>query len=196
MKRKAFYLVFDGLADWEAAHALPEIRKSGKFEVETVGLTGEAITTMGGVRVLPDKTLDQINPDEAAILILPGGDAWEEKPNEKVISLLRELNEKKVPIAAICGATLEVARAGLTRDTRHTSNALDYLKGFVTDYDDEAFYVNELVVTDKNLITASGLGSVEFAREIIRRLEIYNETDTKIWFDMFKHGIYAAEGDQ
>jgi hypothetical protein len=29
----------------------------------------------------------------------------------------------------------------------------------------------------------------EFAREIIKRLEIYDEADTKVWFEMFKHGI-------
>ena len=195
MKRTAYYLVFDGLADWEAAHALAEIKRSGKFEVTTIGLSEQPVTTMGGVRILPDITLEAFNADEAAIFIMPGGDAWEERSNEKVIALLRELKAKNILIAAICGATLEIARAGLTKDTRHTSNALGYLKGIVADYADEAFYVDELVVADGNLITASGLGSVEFAREIIRKLEVYDEADTKTWFEMFKHGIYAAQAD-
>ena len=41
MKRKAFVLVFDGLADWEPAHALCEINKSGKFAVVTVGFSDD-----------------------------------------------------------------------------------------------------------------------------------------------------------
>lgn len=192
MKRKAYYLVFDGLADWEAAHALCEIKRSGKFEVVTVGFSEQPVTTMGGVRILPDAALDAVATDEAAVFIMPGGDMWEEQSSEKLIALLHELNSKAVAVAAICGATLEIARAGLTKNLRHTSNAKDYIKTIVDGYGDEDFYVEEPAVADGNLITASGLGSVEFAREIIRRLGIYDEADTKLWFDMFKHGIYAG----
>lgn len=190
MKRKAYILVFDGLADWEAAHASCEINKSDKFDMVTVGFTNEPITTMGGLRVLPDVTLDAITADEAAIFILPGGDMWEEKSDEKLIVLLHKLRAASVPIAAICGATLEIARAKLTKRLRHTSNSPDYLKTMIADYQDENFYVDELAVTDNNVITASGLGSVEFAREIIKQLDIHDEADTKVWFEMFKHGIF------
>ncbi len=190
MKRKAYILIFDGLADWEAAHALCEINKSDKFDVVTVGFSDEPVTTMGGFRVLPDATLDAVVADGAAIFMLPGGDMWEEKSDEKLIALLHKLNAESVPIAAICGATLEVARAKLTRSLRHTSNSQDYLKTMVADYGNEDFYVDELAVTDNNVITASGLGSVEFAREIIKQLEIYDEADTKVWFEMFKHGVF------
>ena len=189
MKRKAYILVFDGLADWEAAHALCEINKSDKFDVVTVGFSNESVTTMGGFRILPNVRLDAVNADEAAIFILPGGDVWEEKSDENLIALLHKLRAVSVPIAAICGATLEIARAKLTGSIRHTSNSQDYLKTMVADYIDEDFYVDELAVTDNNLITASGLGSVEFAQEIIKQLEIYDEADTKVWFEMFKYGI-------
>ncbi|MBO0861677.1 MAG: hypothetical protein J2P21_24955 [Chloracidobacterium sp.] len=66
------------------------------------------------------------------------------------------------------------------------------MKAIVADYNDEGFYVDELAVTDRNIITASGLGRVEFAREVIRRLDIYSEADTQIWFAMFKHGVYPS----
>jgi putative intracellular protease/amidase len=190
MKRKAYILVFDGLADWEPAHALCEINKSGKFDVVAVGLADKPVTTMGGLHVLPDITLDAVNPAEAAIFILPGGDQWERKSDEKIANVLRQLHAAEVPIAAICGATLEIARAGLTHNVRHTSNAKDYLKAMVTDYTDENFYVDELAVTDNKIITASGLGSVEFGKEIIKQLDIYSEADTKAWYEMFKHGMF------
>jgi putative intracellular protease/amidase len=192
MKLKACVLVFDGLADWEPAHALCEIRKSGKYDVVAVGFSGNPVTTMGGLRVLPDITLDALNPAEVAIFILPGGDMWEQNSNKEIIGVLRQFHLAEVPIAAICGATLEVARAKLTHNVRHTSNAKDYLKEMVGDYSDEDFYVDELAVSDNNIITASGLGSVEFGREIIKQLNIYSEADTKVWFEMFKHGVYPA----
>ncbi|HVF26635.1 MAG TPA: DJ-1/PfpI family protein, partial [Pyrinomonadaceae bacterium] len=175
--------------------ALCEIRRSGKYDVVAVGFSDDPVTTMGGLRVLPDITLDAVNPAEAAIFILPGGDMWEQKSSEEVIGVLRQLHSAEVPIAAICGATLEVARAKLTRNVRHTSNAKDYLKEFVGDYGDEEFYVDELAVSDNNIITASGLGGVEFGREIIRRLNIYSEADTKVWFEMFKHGVYPSPSE-
>jgi hypothetical protein len=36
------------------------------------------------------------------------------------------------------------------------------------------------------------LGSVEFGREIIKQLNLYSEAETKVWFEMFKHGVYPA----
>ena len=192
MKPKAYFLVFDGLADWELAHALCEINKSGKFEVVSVGLSCEPVKTMGGVKLIPDITLDAATPAGACIFMLPGGDMWERESHENLKTFLRRLHAERVPIGAICGATLEIARAGLTKNIRHTSNSKDYLKAMAPDYSDENFYVNELAVTDRNIITASGLGCVEFAREVIKQLNLYNEADTRTWFEMFKHGVYPV----
>ena len=106
--------------------------------------------------------------------------------------MLRRLHQETVPIAAICGATLEIARAGLTQGIRHTSNSREYLQAMVPGYKDSDCYVETLAVTDKNIVTASGLGSVDFAREVIRELKLYSEADTQIWFEMFKHGVIPA----
>jgi putative intracellular protease/amidase len=192
MKPKAYSLVFDGLADWELAHALCEINKSGKFEVVSVGFSDKPVTTMGGLVVSPNITLDEVTPADAAIFMMPGGDMWEGESHENLKTLLRRLHAERVPIGAICGATLEIARAGLTRNVRHTSNSKDYLKTMVADYSDENFYVDDLAVTDQNIITASGLGCVEFAREVIKQLNIYTDADARTWFEMFKHGVYPA----
>ncbi len=189
--KKAYMLVFDGLADWEPAHALCEIRKSGKYEVVTVGFSDKPVTTMGGLHILPDITLAAVNPAEAAIFILPGGDMWAQNSYQELIHLLHQLHTADVPIAAICGATLEIARAGLTHHVRHTSNTKDWLKAMVTAYKDEVFYVDEFAVTDHKIITANGLGAVEFGREIIKQLNIYNAADAEAWFEMFKHGVYT-----
>ncbi len=191
-KLKAYVFVFDGLADWEPALALCELRKSGRLEVLAAGHSRESVVTMAGLKVLPDATLDEIDPQETAIFILPGGDRWEDGPDQKVDELLQRLHAQKILIGALCAATLEIARAGLTAGVRHTSNSKKYLKKMVPAYQDEDHYVDELAVTDDKIITASGLGSVEFAREVIRELGIYNEADTRMWFDMFKKGLIPA----
>jgi putative intracellular protease/amidase len=188
MKPKACLLVFDGLADWEPAHALCEINKSKRFDVTTVGFSESSVTTMGGLALTPDITFRDVEVERTAIFILPGGDMWQEKSRPDLISLLHRLHAQNVPIAAICGATLEIARAGLTRRTHHTSNSIKYLKAMVPNYEDEDFYVTDLAVTDKNLITASGLGSLEFGRDVIKKLGILNDADTEMWFRMYKSG--------
>ena len=192
MKSAAYLLIFDGLADWEPAHALCEINKSGKFDVITVGFSRTPISTMAGLKLTPDVTIDDLNPATASIFILPGGDMWEKKTNETLKALLRRLHKESIPIAAICGATLEIARAGLIHGVRHTSNAREYLQAMVPDYKDSDWYVDQLAVADKGIITASGLGSVEFAREVIMQLHLYSEADTQVWFEMFKHGVIPA----
>jgi putative intracellular protease/amidase len=192
LKTTVHLFVFDGLADWEPAHALCELRRSGKFDVLTVGLTRQMTTTMAGLKVVPDLVLDEVKPEGSGLLVLPGGDMWQEQSQPEVESLLRRFHEREVPIAAICGATLEIARAGLTRGIRHTSNALSYLKSMVPDYRDEAFYVDELAISDQAIVTASGLGSVEFAREIFRLLKLYDDADLHTWYDMFKNGLLPA----
>jgi putative intracellular protease/amidase len=192
MKPKTYVFVFDGLADWEPALALCEIRKSGKYEVLTAGHSRKTVVTMGGLRVEADTCIDEVEPQDTAIFLLPGGERWEKGPDLKVEEFLRRMHAEKVLLGAICGATLEIARAGLTRGVRHTSNAKSYLKDMVPEYKDEKLYVEELAVTDQRIITASGLGSVEFAREVIRELKIYSDADTQMWFEMFKSGVIPA----
>ena len=128
-------LVFDGLADWETGHALAELRRSGGLAVVAVGFTAEAVTTMGGLRIRPDLALSAVVPGDVRLFLLPGGDMWEgEYPSAALEALLRTLTEKGIPIAAICGATLALARAGLLDERRHTSNAPEYVAEHAANY--------------------------------------------------------------
>ena len=192
MKKKVYLLVFEGLADWEPALAMCEINRSGLFEVVSVGFNRKTIRSMGGLWISPQVSLDEVRPAETAMLVLPGGEMWEKDGNPELEDFLRDLFKKDIPLAAACGGTLEFARAGLLETAYHTSNSLEYLKGFVPDYHGEPFYREQLAARDKNLITASGLGCVEFAREIILQLGIYSLEDTKEWFEMFKKGVYPG----
>ena len=182
-------LVFDGLADWEAGHALAELRRSGGLEVVAVGFNIDAVTTMGGLHVLPDVALSAVVPSDVRIFLLPGGDSWEGTyPRANLEAMLRTLMEKGIPVAAICGATLALARAGLLDDRRHTSNAPEYLAQHAPNYKGSDFYLPQLATRDRGVITASGLGSVEFAREIFEELDVLSPGDRSLWFEMFKHG--------
>lgn len=190
MPEKAVYLlVVNGFADWEPAHAVAELRRYGRYQVETVGLTSSVVSSMGGIRVLPSTTVANVKPADVAIFILPGGDRWEDSPVEPELEhLLRGLDSSAVPIAAICGATIAIARLGLLRGRRHTSNGLEYLRSHVPGYDDAASYVDLPAVRDRGLITASGLGDVEFAREVFEELSVLSVEDRAAWATIFRSG--------
>jgi putative intracellular protease/amidase len=188
MPEKAVYLlVVDGFADWEPAHAVAELRRQGQYRVETVGLTSVPVRSMGGIRVLPSTIVTDVDPADVAAFILPGGDRWENSPVEPEIEqLLNRLDAQRVPIAAICGATVAIARLGLLRGRRHTSNGLEYLRSNVPGYSEAANYVDIPAVRDRGLITASGLGDVEFARELFEELNVLTANDRAAWATIFR----------
>jgi putative intracellular protease/amidase len=190
MPEKAIYLlVVDGFADWEPAHAVAELRRHGKYRVESVGLTSSPVSSMGGIRVLPSTIVTKVEPSDVAVFILPGGDRWEASPLEPELEqLLRRLDSCAVPIAAICGATVAIARLGLLRERHHTSNGLKYLRSHVPGYAEAASYVDVPAVRDRGLITASGLGDVEFARELFEELNVLSVEDRSAWAAIFRSG--------
>ena len=188
MPDKAVYLlVVDGFADWEPAHAVAELRRHGGYRVEVVGLTRDPVVSMGGLQVMPSRTVTEIEPNDVAIFILPGGDRWETMPMEvELESALKRLDARKVPIAAICAATVAIARVGLLHGRQHTSNGLKYLQSHVPGYNEAENYVEAPAVRDRGLITASGLADVEFARELFEELDVFSPSDRALWTDMFR----------
>lgn len=195
VSRKAVCLyALPGFADWEPAHALAELRRSADYPVTVVGLTQEPVESMGGLRVQPDLTLADVDPDAVALFILPGGERWEAAPPEpEVMALLTTLDDASVPVAAICGATVGVTHAGLLRGRRHTSNGLEYLRGMVPAYDEARNYIDEPAVRDRGLITASGLADVEFAAEIFAELGVMTAEDRALWVRYFRGGRFPAD---
>jgi putative intracellular protease/amidase len=184
-------VVFDGFADWEPAYALAELRRSGGLDVVTLGFTDAPVRSMGGLRVVPDRAIAGLDIAAVRLLVLPGGDMWEGVyPRADLDTLLTEVQARRVPVAAICGATLALARAGLLNDRAHTSNERAYLTNLVPEYTGDGRYVDELAVRDRGVITASGLGPTEFAREIFEELEVFTAEERPVWYHLFKHGRF------
>jgi len=187
--KAVYFLAGPGFADWEAAHALAELRRHGQYRVQVVGLTRDSVQSMGGLTVQPTAALAELDPDDVAVFILPGGDRWEQQPVEpELVEALKTLEARAVPIAAICAATTAVARAGLLGGRRHTSNGLEYLKQHVPEYAGSAMYVDAPAVRDRGLITASGLADVEFAEEIMAELGVLSDSDRSYWTSLFRGG--------
>lgn len=182
--------VFNTLADWEIGFTVAGINNPssqkypGRYRIQTVAINAEPVTTIGGVTILPDITLEELN--SSAMLILPGGEAWDAGENTEILEPAKEFLAAGIPIAAICGATAGLARAGILDDKPHTSNAAEYLQA--TNYQGAAIYQNQPVVTAGNVITANSTAPLEFAYHIFKKLELYDEPILEAWYGLFKTG--------
>jgi putative intracellular protease/amidase len=184
--------VFDTLSDWEPGFAIAGInnpqfqRRPGEYRVRTVSVSGKAVTTVGGLRIQPDDALEALDPRDSAMLILPGGARWDEGGNIEAIEHARAHLSAGVPVAAICGATAGLARGGLLDDRKHTSNAREYLAQ--TGYAGGRLYRDERVVRDGDLITASAMAPLDFARAIFECLQLYTPEVLDAWYKLFATG--------
>lgn len=194
-QKKVYIYVQDTWSDWEAGYVLPELN-SGRFfknkgehiPVKTVGLTKDPITTMGGVSIIPDLTLKAVTVESSAMLILVGGDTWQDPKHQPVVAKVKELLDANANAAAICGATSALAEAGLFDNRHHTSNGIEYLKMVALHYQGGAYYKDDRAVSDGNLITASSAGALQFARYILQRLEVFSEEALEAWYSYFDTG--------
>ncbi|MER7620656.1 DJ-1/PfpI family protein [Streptomyces sp. NPDC126503] len=182
--------VYDTLADWETGHATAWLARAG-HTVRTVGpVAGEPVTTLAGIRIIPDLALADLRPEDSALLILPGADTYDAGDGlAPFTAKARAFLEAGVPVAAICGATAGLAREGLLDGRRHTSAARSYLAA--TGYKGGEYYVDADAVRDGNLITAGPTEPVAFAREIFARLGAY-EGQRDAWYRLFHHSDPAA----
>ncbi|MFC6013472.1 DJ-1/PfpI family protein [Nocardia lasii] len=188
-KKTVHVAVYDTLADWEVGAATAHIanpsfqREPGTFEVVTVGLTTDPITTIGRMRITPDLAIADLEPADSVMLILPGAELWEGDDLNAFAHKARQFVEAGVPVAGVCGATFGLAKEGLLDDRAHTSNAAEYL--VYSGYSGAEHYVDEAAVTDREVITADAMSPFEFAREVLARLDVYEPHILEAWYKVF-----------
>ena len=188
----AIYLyLLDTMADWEVGYILAELN-SGRFfdkskpaaSLVKIANTKDAIATMGGIAISPDVALADVNFSPEDILILPGSDTWGADCNQAILSLAPKLLKHGVTIAAICGATIALANQGMLDARKHTSNDKDFLQMICQSYVGAEYYVEEPAVTDRNLITASGLAPLEFAYEVFKKVDAFKPETIESWYKL------------
>ncbi len=196
MMKTVHMAVYDTLADWEVGAATAHInkpswhREPGTWQVRTVGRTEEPVVTLGGMRIVPDVVLADLTPADSAMLILPGAETWEGPQLDPFAHKAREFVDAGVPVAAICGATFGLAKAGLLDTRAHTSNVAEYLR--YSGYSGADHYVDEPAVTDGDVITAGASAPFEFAREVLGRLGVYEPHVLDGWYRLFAHSDPAG----
>ncbi|WP_284646283.1 type 1 glutamine amidotransferase family protein [Paenibacillus silviterrae] len=193
MKNTVYLYVFDTMADWEIGYLTAELNSGryykkglGPSQIVTVGMEKTPVTTMGGLKILPDIKLDECSIESTDALILPGGDTWIEAIHQPILKIAQRCLKEGILVAAICGATMGLAQAGLLNSRPHTSNDLEYLKMICPTYTGKEYYKMESVVTDGKLITASGIAPLEFSVHVLKALGVLSSQTLDAWYSLNK----------
>ncbi|MGO4732330.1 type 1 glutamine amidotransferase family protein [Paenibacillus sp. 2KB_22] len=194
MQKKNIYLyVFNTMSDWEVGYLTAELNSGRYFkkaieplQVVTVGVDQHPVTTMGGLNILPHISIDECTLKNNDVIILPGGNTWMEATHDPLLKKVTDAIEKGTVIAAICGATVGLAKMGLLDSIQHTSNDLEYLKMICPDYTGETYYQTEPAVTDGNVVTASGIAPLEFTMHVLKKLDVFAPETLQAWYNLYR----------
>lgn len=166
-KRVAIVLL-DGFSDWEIGLFAAAARAWIGATVRHVTPGGAPVRSMGGLVVASDGAVEALAPGDHDALLLIGSSAWESPEAPDLRDVIADDLAAGRPVGAICGGTVALARAGLLRGRRHTSNAPDYLSGLVPDYGGaETYRDTPRAVVDGSLVTAPGTAPVSFAAALV-----------------------------
>ena len=194
MKKAILFVILPLYADWEAAYISSAITMlgQGQYNIKTVSISRDYITSVGGFRVMPDYDVQSV-PDNYEALILIGGMTWRDENAQQVKALVEDCCQKGKILGGICDASAFLGTIGVLNDVIHTSNDLNDLKQWAGDkYTGETKYLAKQAVRDKNIITANGTAPMEFAKEILFALNVANEGKIVDWYNFHKLGFYTA----
>ncbi len=192
---KIYVYVLDTLADWELGFVTAELH-SGRFfkkdapkiSFETVSVSKNPVKTMGGMTIIPDCVIEDMEVGENSMLLLPGADTWNDEKHHAIIEKAGEFLEKNAAVGAICGATVALANFGMLDNRPHTSNGQGFLDMMAPGYNGKSFYVDQPSVADNRLITASCTGALMWAKQIIEYLGVFQTNTLEAWYAYFKEG--------
>jgi len=149
-------IVSDFVEEPELLEPRDKLREAGAT-VRVYSTSGEPVQAVQGdteptQKVEVDGSLDDVDPVAIHALVVPGGtvNADRLRVDEKAQNLVREAQERKLPLAVICHGPWLLVSSGLARGRRLTSYetlADDVRNAGGTWIDDE-------VVVDGNLITS------------------------------------------
>lgn len=162
-----------GCEELEAVTIIDILRRAG-IEVVSAGLDDGPVTASRGVRLLPDKTLDEALGQDYDMVALPGGLPGSDHlaEDQRVTGLLRSMNESGRFVGAVCAAPKVLARSGLLEGKQATT-----FPG-VLQAENHPDITGHAVTRDGTVITSRSVGTVmDFALAIVEALQGREQRD-------------------
>ncbi len=163
---KVALLLAPGYEELEAVTVVDVLRRAG-IECVIAGLEEGPIPSARNVRIVPDVTIEHLDPQELELVVLPGGLPGVEnlKRDPRVKELLEKIKGRGKMCAAICAAPGALAAFGWLEGKKATiyPSLRDELKG--------AEVADDPVVVDGNVVTSQGPGTaLPFAFTLVELL--------------------------
>jgi 4-methyl-5(b-hydroxyethyl)-thiazole monophosphate biosynthesis len=155
----------EGFEEIEAV-AIIDVLRRANIKVDVVGVEDEIVAGRNGIKILCDKIISDVKPEDYDGIVLPGGNPGYKnlENNQQVINFIKYFNSKGKLIAAICAAPTILEKIGILEGKKATC--------FPSMKDKIRNFVDEKVVVDDNIITSQGPGTaIEFALEIVKLLD-------------------------
>lgn len=178
---KNVFLVYDECCFYEMTLLSYFMKLTGQ-ETVLCSVDGKAIRCMEGYLVNADMSLTDLDVTQVQSFIIPGGDisavmnyeAHEVTEGKggagSVLSVVGDLVKREVLVAAICNGVELLENAGILKKVKSVHSE---------DTDIE---------NDRNIITARANAYVDFAVEVIKQLDLFeDERDLQETIDFFKY---------
>lgn len=158
------------LSLWGGAHK--------KHEVFSVATENKIYITEENQKILPDKTIKEVNPKDIDLLIIPGGDPGYLYDNEELRDFILCLHKEEKHIGAICGGAELIAAFGLLDGKKCTGggSGIDITKEWASVFKN-AIVTGDAIVKEGHIITATGQSYVEFAIEMKKVMGFFENSD-------------------
>ncbi|UTJ44958.1 DJ-1/PfpI family protein [Klebsiella grimontii] len=195
-RKEVLFVLIEEYADWEFALLAPGLRRGvgiwePQYDVRTVAADAGPVMSIGGVRCLPDYTFETI-PDDYAALVLVGGMNWWGEEARRVVPLVEQAQARQIVVGAICDASAFLGAHGFLNDVDHTSNGLAYLQNRAgSAYSGAARYRSVPSVRDGNLVTANGVGFVDFTCNMLAALNATQAGEIEAMRAAFTSGMFT-----
>ena len=196
MSNEILYVLLPDFASHEMVYLMEaissddtQLKANPKYVNKIVAPTMESVTAIGGFRVLPDYSFENM-PEDFAALVLIGGYGWLTPAADKVIPIVRKALDNGRIVGAICNGASFMAKHGFLNGVKHTGNGIEQLRLWgAANYTNSDGYIHEQSVSDGNIVTANGSGVLEFTKELLLLLE--NDTPERIemYYQFNKQGF-------
>ena len=149
-----YLLLADGFEEIEAVTPIDILRRGG-VSVQTAALEGRTVMGSHGMALTADIGLDEIDPGQMEMLILPGGPGHENLDKSAKVQALIEAawEDQDCYLAAICAA-----HSILGKKNYYAGKKATCYPGYET-YLNGAELAEDLAVADGRLVTGKGPGA-------------------------------------
>ncbi len=138
------------------------------YEVRLVAASPDVVIATGGLRVVPDHTVDDCPP--LHVLVVPGGGGTRAlRDDRRLLAWIADQARHVETLASVCTGSMLLAAAGLLAGRRATTHWRS-LDGMAEAHPDVTVVRDQRVVEDGDVLTSAGISAgIDMALRLVTR---------------------------